>query len=138
MFVSVHRTFRSPYHYVYTGNAEDEKQTCGKNYHQEEEKYAFANPVILILYVIAKTPKIIFVTLCVFADVVVEVYKDVPAWPGRHLFEDGEKRRYFGLKTEIRGVVEFECKNQREYEMWTQGVSRLLSMVAERKKRFQH
>ncbi|KAH0636819.1 hypothetical protein KY290_037213 [Solanum tuberosum] len=71
-------------------------------------------------------------------NVVTEVYKDVPAWPGRHLFEDGEKRRYFGLKTEIRGVVEFECKNQREYEMWTQGVSRLLSMVAERKKRFQH
>ncbi|MCD9643820.1 hypothetical protein HAX54_031667 [Datura stramonium] len=71
-------------------------------------------------------------------NVVLEVYKDVPAWPGRHLFEDGEKRRYFGLKTEIRGVVEFECKNQREYEMWTQGVSRLLSMVAERKKRFQH
>ncbi|XP_055813228.1 VAN3-binding protein-like [Solanum dulcamara] len=71
-------------------------------------------------------------------NVVVEVYKDVPAWPGRHLFEDGEKRRYFGLKTEIRGVVEFECKNQREYEMWTQGVSRLLSIVAERKKRFQH
>ncbi|CAN4117411.1 unnamed protein product [Withania somnifera] len=71
-------------------------------------------------------------------NVVLEVYKDVPAWPGRHLFEDGEKRRYFGLKTDIRGVVEFECKNQREYEMWTQGVSRLLSMVAERKKRFQH
>uniref|UniRef100_A0A1S3ZQE8 VAN3-binding protein-like n=1 Tax=Nicotiana tabacum TaxID=4097 RepID=A0A1S3ZQE8_TOBAC len=55
-------------------------------------------------------------------NVVLEVYKDVPAWPGRHLFEDGEKRRYFGLKTEVRGVVEFECKNQREYEMWTQGV----------------
>lgn len=71
-------------------------------------------------------------------NVVLEVYKDVPAWPGRHLFEDGEKRRYFGLKTEIRGVVEFECKNQREYDMWTQGVSRLLSMVADRKKRFQH
>lgn len=67
-----------------------------------------------------------------------EVYKDVPAWPGRHLLEDGEKRRYFGLKTEVRGVVEFECKNQREYEIWTQGVSRLLSMVAERKKRFQN
>ncbi|XP_016498114.1 VAN3-binding protein [Nicotiana tabacum] len=71
-------------------------------------------------------------------NVVLEVYKDVPAWPGRHLLEDGEKRRYFGLKTEVRGVVEFECKNQREYEIWTQGVSRLLSMVAERKKRFQN
>ncbi|KAL0371270.1 UNVERIFIED_CONTAM: VAN3-binding protein [Sesamum angustifolium] len=30
--------------------------------------------------------------------VVVDVCKDVPAWAGRHLFEDGEQRRYFGLK----------------------------------------
>jgi len=65
-------------------------------------------------------------------DVVMEVYKDMPAWPGRHLFDGGEQRRYFGLKTELRGIVEFECKNQREYDIWTQGVSRLLSIVAER------
>ncbi|XP_057800984.1 VAN3-binding protein [Salvia miltiorrhiza] len=68
-------------------------------------------------------------------NAVVDVLKDMAAWPGRHLFEDGEQRRYFGLKTEGRGVVEFECRNAREYEMWTQGVSRLLSMVAERKRR---
>ncbi|KAL8530506.1 hypothetical protein ACS0TY_007516 [Phlomoides rotata] len=68
-------------------------------------------------------------------NVVVDVCKDMPSWPGRHLFEDGEQRRYFGLKTQVRGVVEFECKNAREYEMWTQGVSRLLSIVAERKKK---
>ncbi|PIN02747.1 hypothetical protein CDL12_24734 [Handroanthus impetiginosus] len=68
-------------------------------------------------------------------NVVLDVCKDMPAWAGRHLFEDGEQRRYFGLKTEGRGVVEFECKNVREYEMWTQGVSRLLSVVAERKKK---
>lgn len=61
-----------------------------------------------------------------------EVYKDVPAWPGRHILDGGEQRRYFGLKTASRGIVEFECKNRREYEIWTQGVSRLLSMVAER------
>ncbi|KAL2535685.1 Plant protein of unknown function with plant pleckstrin-like proteiny-like region [Forsythia ovata] len=70
-------------------------------------------------------------------NVVLEVCKDLPAWPGRHLFEDGEQRRYFGLKTQVRGVVEFECKNEREYEMWTQGVSRLLSIVADRKRRNQ-
>ncbi|KAL3531312.1 hypothetical protein ACH5RR_010634 [Cinchona calisaya] len=70
-------------------------------------------------------------------NVVLEVCKDMPAWPGRHLFEDGEQRRYFGLKTEVRGVVEFECKNQKEYDIWTQGVSRLLSIVAERKKKYQ-
>lgn len=62
-----------------------------------------------------------------------EVCKDVPAWPGRHLFDGGEQRRYFGLKTAMRGVIEFECKNKREYEIWTQGISRLLSLVSERK-----
>lgn len=69
------------------------------------------------------------------ADVVLEVCKNMSAWPGRHLFDDGEQRRYFGLKTEARGVVEFECKNQREHDVWTHGVSRLLSIVAERKNR---
>uniref|UniRef100_A0A0A0LA55 PH domain-containing protein n=1 Tax=Cucumis sativus TaxID=3659 RepID=A0A0A0LA55_CUCSA len=69
-------------------------------------------------------------------NLVVDVVKDIPAWPGRHLLEGGEDRRYFGLKTLLRGVVEFECRNQREYEMWTQGVSKLLLMVAERLCRF--
>ncbi|XP_042515919.1 VAN3-binding protein-like [Macadamia integrifolia] len=65
-------------------------------------------------------------------NMVIEVIKDIPAWPGRHLLEGGEERCYFGLRTEMRGVVEFECRNQREYDVWTQGVSRLLSIVAER------
>ncbi|XP_062169189.1 VAN3-binding protein-like isoform X2 [Alnus glutinosa] len=65
-------------------------------------------------------------------NVVVEVIKDMPAWPGRHLLEGGEYRRYFGLKTLLRGVVEFECRNQREYDIWTKGVSRLLSIAAEK------
>ncbi|RAL47672.1 hypothetical protein DM860_012297 [Cuscuta australis] len=68
-------------------------------------------------------------------NVVLEVCKNVEAWPGRHLFEGGEQFRYFGLRTQVRGLVEFECKNHKEYEMWTQGVSRLLSIVADRKKR---
>ncbi|PWA62874.1 FORKED 1 [Artemisia annua] len=66
-------------------------------------------------------------------NVVLEVIKNIQAWPGRHLFDGGEQRRYFGLRTSIRGVVEFECRSQREYDMWTQGVSRLLSIVAEKK-----
>jgi len=66
-------------------------------------------------------------------NVVLGVCKSIPAWPGRHLLEGGEHRRYFGLKTLVRGVVEFECRNQREYDIWTQGVSRLLSIAAERK-----
>ncbi|KAG5051798.1 hypothetical protein GLYMA_02G144800v4 [Glycine max] len=65
-------------------------------------------------------------------NVVLDVCINLPAWPGRHLFDDSEERRYFGLKTEARGIVEFECRNQREYDTWTQGVSRLLSMVASR------
>ncbi|KAI4301220.1 hypothetical protein L6164_034520 [Bauhinia variegata] len=67
--------------------------------------------------------------------VVIDVCANVPAWPGRHLLDGGEQRRYFGLKTENRGIVEFECRNQREYDIWTQGVSRLLSIVAERQNR---
>ncbi|KAJ7954841.1 VAN3-binding protein-like [Quillaja saponaria] len=68
-------------------------------------------------------------------NVVLEVIKDMPAWPGRHLLEGGENRRYFGLKTVIRGAVEFECRNQREYAVWTQGVSRLLQIAAEKNSR---
>ncbi|CAN1808115.1 VAN3-binding protein [Linum perenne] len=65
-------------------------------------------------------------------NVVLEVMKDVPAWPGRHLLEGGENRRYFGLKTVCRGEVEFECMSQKEYDLWTQGVSRLLAIAAEK------
>ncbi|XP_047317440.1 VAN3-binding protein-like [Impatiens glandulifera] len=59
-------------------------------------------------------------------NVVMEVVKNIPAWSGRHLLEGGENLRYFGLKTVNRGDIEFECKNQKEYDMWTEGVSRLL------------
>ncbi|XP_050237158.1 VAN3-binding protein [Mercurialis annua] len=68
-------------------------------------------------------------------NVVVDVCKNMAAWPGRHLFDGGDQRRYFGLKTTTRGIVEFECKNQREHDMWTNGVSKLLSIVSQRKKR---
>ncbi|KAM7253779.1 hypothetical protein ACFE04_031461 [Oxalis oulophora] len=69
-------------------------------------------------------------------NVVLEVCKDMPAWPGRHLFDDeGQQRRYFGLKTETRGIVEFECRSQRQYDIWTQGVLRLLTIVGDEKQR---
>ncbi|CDO99102.1 unnamed protein product [Coffea canephora] len=68
-------------------------------------------------------------------NVVLEVLKDIQAWPGRHLLEGGENLRYFALKTVLRGVVEFECRNQRDYDMWTQGVSRLLAIAAEKNNR---
>ncbi|CAH2062972.1 unnamed protein product [Thlaspi arvense] len=65
---------------------------------------------------------------------VLEVKRDIPAWAGRDLF-NGDKHHYFGLKTETKRVVEFECRNQREYEIWTQGVSRLLAIAAEKKQK---
>ncbi|CAN4092902.1 unnamed protein product [Withania somnifera] len=68
-------------------------------------------------------------------NVVLEVLKDIPAWPGRHLLPGSDNFRYFALKTVLRGVVEFECRDQREYDLWTQGVSRLLSIAAEKNSR---
>uniref|UniRef100_A0A7N0U1M1 VAN3-binding protein n=1 Tax=Kalanchoe fedtschenkoi TaxID=63787 RepID=A0A7N0U1M1_KALFE len=68
-------------------------------------------------------------------NVVLGVCKSIPSWPGRHLLEDGEQCRYFGLKTAVRGVVEFECRDQQEHDLWTEGVSRLLAIVAARKNR---
>ncbi|XP_020704134.2 VAN3-binding protein isoform X2 [Dendrobium catenatum] len=64
---------------------------------------------------------------------IIEVWKDMPPWPGRHLLQEGgAERRYFGLKTIEEGVVEFECRGQREYEIWTKGVSWLLSIAGEK------
>ncbi|KAL4395344.1 hypothetical protein AHAS_Ahas02G0242600 [Arachis hypogaea] len=54
------------------------------------------------------------------------------------LLDDGEKWKYFGLKTDARGIVEIECRNQGDYDIWTQGVSRLLSIVAQRQNRFEN
>ncbi|XP_020972989.1 VAN3-binding protein-like [Arachis ipaensis] len=50
------------------------------------------------------------------ANDVLHICTDLPAWLGRHLLDDGEKRKYFGLKTNARGIVEIEY-------IWTQGVS---------------
>ncbi|CAH8278457.1 unnamed protein product [Arabidopsis lyrata] len=68
-------------------------------------------------------------------NVVVELVKGLPAWPGRDLLEGGENLRYFGLKTPEKRVIEFECKSQREYDLWTQGVSMLLSIASDRKQK---
>ncbi|KAG5411157.1 hypothetical protein IGI04_007476 [Brassica rapa subsp. trilocularis] len=64
-------------------------------------------------------------------NVVVELVKGLTAWPGRELLEGGEDLRYFGLKTLEKRVIEFECKSQREYDLWTQGVSMLLSLASD-------
>uniref|UniRef100_M8CEJ2 Pleckstrin-like plant domain-containing protein n=1 Tax=Aegilops tauschii TaxID=37682 RepID=M8CEJ2_AEGTA len=63
-----------------------------------------------------------------------EEEEDLAAWPGRHLLEGGEHRRYFGLRTAEHRVIEFECASQREHDMWTKGVARLLAIVDGRKR----
>ncbi|CAA6667204.1 unnamed protein product [Spirodela intermedia] len=65
-------------------------------------------------------------------NAVAGVCRDVAAWPGRHLLDGGEQRRYFGLRTAERRVIEFECRSQREYDLWTSGVERLLAVVADK------
>ncbi|KAF8104477.1 hypothetical protein N665_0172s0107 [Sinapis alba] len=49
------------------------------------------------------------------------------------LLDGGEDLRYFRLKTVDKRVIEFECKSQREYDLWTQGVSMLFSVASDRR-----
>lgn len=58
---------------------------------------------------------------------VLGVLDDIPAWPGRENLDGAEERRYFGIKTD-HGVMELECKNEANHQLWTQGISRLLSL----------
>ncbi|KAJ7216162.1 hypothetical protein O6H91_Y471900 [Diphasiastrum complanatum] len=60
-------------------------------------------------------------------SLVVDLYTDMPAWPGRNLLDNGGQRRYFGLKTTT-GMAEFECKSEYEYKLWTHGISHLLTL----------
>ena len=62
------------------------------------------------------------------ADVVVGVRRDVASWPERRLLDGREQRCYFGLKTAEGRVIEFECRSQREHDLWTNGVERLLAI----------
>ena len=52
----------------------------------------------------------------------------------RSVLEGGEQRHFFGLRTAEQRVIKFECGSQREYKMWTKGVSRLLAIVDGRKR----
>lgn len=67
--------------------------------------------------------------------VVVEVCKEIQAWSNRnHLVDGMEQRRYFGLKTTAdQRVIEFECRSPKEFMIWTNGVSCLLNMVADKR-----
>ncbi|KAI5059075.1 hypothetical protein GOP47_0025394 [Adiantum capillus-veneris] len=58
---------------------------------------------------------------------VLDVYNDIPSWPERGFLGDGEKKWYFGIKTD-NGVMELECKTEADHRLWTEGVSHLLSL----------
>ncbi|EFJ28346.1 hypothetical protein SELMODRAFT_267397 [Selaginella moellendorffii] len=62
--------------------------------------------------------------------IVLDVDANIPAWPGRSLLDNGEQRRYFGLKTAT-GMLEFECKSEYEHRLWTQGIAHLLHLSSQ-------
>lgn len=53
------------------------------------------------------------------------VYSDIPAWPAREREDNSEQKAYFGIQTADR-VIEFECKNKDEKQLWTDGIQNLL------------
>jgi len=59
------------------------------------------------------------------AVIVSGVHSDIAAWLGREHEDDAEQRDYFGIQTADR-VIEFECKNKCEKQMWTDGIHHLL------------
>ncbi|GER25560.1 hypothetical protein STAS_01147 [Striga asiatica] len=59
--------------------------------------------------------------------VVSGVYSDVRAWPGRES-EGKEEMSYFAVQTEER-VIEFECRNKGEKQMWVEGIQQLLHLI---------
>lgn len=63
---------------------------------------------------------------------VLDVQSDIPSWPEREIHGGGEKRWYFGIKTD-HGVMELECKNEGDHRQWTEGISQLLSLSQHQK-----
>ncbi|KAK6140858.1 hypothetical protein DH2020_025390 [Rehmannia glutinosa] len=58
--------------------------------------------------------------------VVSGVYSDIPAWPGRET-ETKEQMAYFAIQTADR-VIEFECRNKGEKQMWVEGIQHMLHL----------
>ncbi|XXG56695.1 hypothetical protein AAC387_Pa03g4042 [Persea americana] len=56
---------------------------------------------------------------------VVDLCCDVPAWDGRDGEEGGQPRAYFGIKTADR-LIEFECKDKYNKQMWVDGIQHML------------
>lgn len=61
--------------------------------------------------------------------IVSEVICDIPTWPARESEDDGEQRAYFGIKTADR-IIEFECRNKGDKQMWVDGIQHILNCCA--------
>lgn len=68
--------------------------------------------------------------------IVHDVYRDVPAWPGRESLAGSgtEERCYFGLETAV-GVIQFECMNKIVHRICTEGVAQLLNLAQSQRSR---
>lgn len=61
--------------------------------------------------------------------IVSAVISDIPRWPPRESEDDSEQRAYFGIKTADR-VIEFECRNKGDKQMWVDGIQHILNCCA--------
>lgn len=57
--------------------------------------------------------------------VIAGVYSEITAWFGREREESDEQRAYFGIQTADR-IIEFECRNKGEKQMWVEGIQQML------------
>ncbi|OAY78443.1 VAN3-binding protein, partial [Ananas comosus] len=64
-----------------------------------------------------------------FSGVVIDVCSEIPAWPGRELEGGCDQRAYFGIKTPER-LIEFECRNRFDKQLWVEGVRQMLNRNA--------
>ncbi|XP_019704680.1 VAN3-binding protein [Elaeis guineensis] len=62
-------------------------------------------------------------------SVVLDVCSNIPAWPGRELEDSSHQRAYFGIKTPER-IIEFECKNKHDQQIWIEGIRQMLNCHA--------
>ncbi|XP_028124840.1 VAN3-binding protein isoform X2 [Camellia sinensis] len=57
------------------------------------------------------------------------VFCDIPAWTGREWEDSNEQRAYFGIKTGDR-IIEFECRNKADKQLWAEGIQYMLNCRA--------
>lgn len=62
----------------------------------------------------------------VHAGIISGVYSDIPAWKGREREESTKKRAYFGIETGDR-IIEFECRNKSDKQMWIEGIQYMMN-----------